>query len=49
MSNHAYDLLLSCGEIISAVTIATLLNDAGINARAFTGGQAGIITDSYHK
>ena len=49
MSNHAYDLLLSCGEIISAVTIATLLNDAGIKARAFTGGQAGIITDNYHK
>lgn len=49
MSDHAYDLLLSCGEIISAVTMATLLNEAGIKARAFTGGQAGIITDSYHK
>lgn len=49
MSDQAYDLLLSCGEIISAVTMATLLNEAGIKARAFTGGQAGIITDSYHK
>ena len=49
MSPHSYDLLLSCGEIISAVTMATLLQQAGISARAFTGGQAGIITDNYHQ
>ncbi|MBP3886301.1 MAG: aspartate kinase [Cellulosilyticum sp.] len=49
MSPHSYDLLLSCGEIISAVTVTTLLQKAGISAKAFTGGQAGIITDHYHQ
>ncbi len=46
MTSREHDLLLSCGEIISAVTMATLLNENGIKARAFTGGQAGIITDN---
>ncbi|ONI44255.1 aspartate kinase [Candidatus Epulonipiscioides gigas] len=45
MTAHDTDLLLSCGEIISAVTIATMLNNQGIKAKAFTGGQAGIITN----
>lgn len=49
MTDRDYDLLLSCGEIISAVTMATLLNNKGIKAKALTGGQAGIITDCYHK
>lgn len=49
MTPHAYDLLLSCGEIISAVTMATLLENEGLKAQAFTGGQAGIITDHYHQ
>lgn len=49
MTPHSYDLLLSCGEIISAVTMTTLLEIEGIKAKAFTGGQAGIITDSCHK
>lgn len=49
MTPHSYDLLLSCGEIISAVTMTTLLEAEGIKAKAFTGGQAGIITDSCHK
>ncbi len=49
MSPHSYDLLLSCGEVISSVTMTTLLQKAGISARAFTGGQAGIITDHYHQ
>lgn len=49
MTPHSYDLLLSCGEIVSAVTMTTLLQEAGIPARAFTGGQAGIITDHYHQ
>lgn len=49
MSDREYDLLLSCGEIISAATMATLLCNNGIKAQAFTGGQAGIITDCYHK
>jgi aspartate kinase len=40
------DLLLSCGEIISASALTSLLNAEGIPAVALTGGQAGIITDS---
>lgn len=44
-----YDMLLSCGEIISAVTIATLLTRLGHPAMALTGGQGGIITDAMHK
>lgn len=49
INDREYDLLLSCGEIISAVTMATLLNNVGYKAVALTGGQSGIITDSYHK
>lgn len=39
------DLLMSCGEIISSVILANTLKARGYEARAFTGGQAGIITD----
>jgi len=42
------DLLLACGEIVSAVTFASLLNERGIPAAALTGGQAGILTDGHH-
>ncbi|MGI6128885.1 MAG: aspartate kinase [bacterium] len=40
------DLLLSCGEIISCTLISALLNKTGYAAQAFTGGQAGVITDA---
>lgn len=40
------DLLLSCGEVIAASTLCSLLQDRGIAATVLTGGQAGIITDS---
>ncbi|MBB6635333.1 aspartate kinase [Cohnella thailandensis] len=40
------DLLLSCGELISAATLCSLLNREGIPAVALTGGQAGIRTDA---
>lgn len=49
MNDREYDMLLSCGEIISAVTIATMLQQAGYPAVALTGGQSGIITDNVHK
>ncbi|MDA3730419.1 aspartate kinase [Niameybacter massiliensis] len=49
IKDREYDLLLSCGEIISAVTIATMLQAAGYDAVALTGGQSGIITDGVHK
>lgn len=39
------DLLLSCGEVIAAVVFAGLLRRRGHPARAFTGAQAGIVTD----
>lgn len=39
------DLLMSCGENISAVVMVQTLKANGIEAQAFTGGQAGIITD----
>ncbi|MDB4867803.1 MAG: dapG [Cohnella sp.] len=40
------DLLLSCGELISAATLTSVLCAEGIPAVALTGGQAGIITDA---
>jgi aspartate kinase len=40
------DLLMSCGEIISAVIMVQTLQKSGIEAIALTGAQAGIITDS---
>jgi aspartate kinase len=39
------DLLMSCGEIISAVVMATAFKERGVPARAVTGWQAGIYTD----
>lgn len=41
------DLLMSCGEIISAVVFASRLQARGLPARALTGGQAGIATDEH--
>lgn len=38
------DLLMSCGEVVSAVVMAHLLRQRGCRAVALTGGQAGIIT-----
>ncbi len=40
------DLLMACGENISTVVMVQTLKSYGIEASAFTGGQAGIITDS---
>lgn len=40
------DLLLSCGELISAATLCSLLLAEGITAVALSGGQAGITTDA---
>ncbi len=39
------DLLMSCGEIISTVAMASLLRTQGYDTIAFSGGQAGLITD----
>jgi len=40
------DLLLSCGEVISCALLSALLVGKGYPARALTGGQAGIITNT---
>lgn len=40
------DLLLSCGEVISATTLSSMLNKNGIRNIVLTGGQAGIITSN---
>ncbi len=39
------DMMMCCGEIMSAVLFAHLLTVLGHPATAFTGGQAGIVTD----
>ncbi|WP_240375366.1 aspartate kinase [Bacillus piscicola] len=39
------DLLISCGEIISAVVLTDLLRSSGIKVQAMTGAQAGIRTN----
>ncbi|HYE82044.1 MAG TPA: aspartate kinase [Clostridia bacterium] len=39
------DLLMCCGEIISAVVMAEAFAQRGYKARVLTGGNAGIITD----
>ena len=42
------DLLASCGEIVSCVVIAHELRAAGIPAMAFSGPDAGVLTDDVH-
>ncbi|MCL6590544.1 MAG: aspartate kinase [Firmicutes bacterium] len=42
------DLLMACGENISTVVMVQSLKAHGIDASAFTGGQAGIITDHHY-
>lgn len=42
------DLIASCGEVVSAVVVAHELRAAGVEARAFTGAEAGIGTDDVH-
>ncbi|GAU79100.1 aspartate kinase [Fusibacter sp. 3D3] len=46
MNTIDLDLLMSCGETISAAYISNWLRGQGIKARALTGYQAGIITDN---
>lgn len=42
------DLLISCGEVLSAVIFAHTLKSLGHPAQAFQGGQAGIRTDGVY-
>jgi aspartate kinase len=43
-----YDLLLSCGEQISAVVMSSMLNSTNKKATALTGAEAGFITSNEH-
>lgn len=43
------DILLSCGELISAVVLASMLEEKGYKAAALTGAQAGIITNQNYQ
>jgi aspartate kinase len=45
LSLRDLDLIMSCGEIISAVVVAATLSSRGIPSRALTGAQAGFLTD----
>ena len=48
MDPRDLDLLMSCGEIISAAVLVSELIRAGQRAAVLTGGQAGILTDDVH-
>ncbi len=45
LAEREQDLLMVCGEIISAVVFVQELRARGIQSVALTGGQAGIVTD----
>ncbi|WP_432573426.1 aspartate kinase [Kineococcus sp. SYSU DK005] len=42
------DMLLTSGERISMAVLAMAISNLGLEARSFTGSQAGVITDSAH-
>ncbi|TVX93927.1 aspartate kinase [Paenibacillus agilis] len=48
LPSREQDLLLCCGEIISATTLCSLLQAEGIASTVFTGAQAGFKTDGHH-
>lgn len=48
ISPRELDLLLNCGEIISAVTLSQLLKREGYESIVFNGAQAGILTDNIY-
>src|SRR4051794_13720552 len=42
------DMLLTAGERISMALLAMAIGNLGLEARSFTGSQAGVITDASH-
>jgi aspartate kinase len=46
VSKREHDLLLSCGEIISSIVFANMLQEDGVKAIALTGAQAGFRTNN---
>ncbi|HET7657228.1 MAG TPA: aspartate kinase, partial [Bacillales bacterium] len=49
ISDREWDMLVSCGEVISSVVFADLLNHTGTKAAALTGAQAGFHTSDDHR
>jgi aspartate kinase len=47
-SGRELDMLLTAGERISMALLAMAIGNLGLEARSFTGSQAGIITNSTH-
>ena len=47
-SKREMDMLLSSGEIVTASLLTIALKEMGLDAIALTGGQAGIVTDTFH-
>ena len=48
LSRRELDMVMGCGEIISAVVMVSTLQESGLDAVVLTGGQAGIFTDNQH-
>ena len=48
LSSREMDILMSCGENISAAVFSMTLSLLGLKGKALTGWQAGIITDENH-
>src|SRR5690625_6252348 len=42
------DMLITAGERMSMAVLSMALNEVGVTARAYTGSQAGLITDNDH-
>ncbi|HET7578523.1 MAG TPA: aspartate kinase [Bacillales bacterium] len=49
INNREWDMLASCGEVISSVVFANMLNNSGLKATALTGAQAGFRTNDVHR
>lgn len=47
--DREWDMLTSCGEVISSVVFSNALNHAGLKATAMTGAQAGFRTSDVHR
>jgi aspartate kinase len=48
LSKREFDILMSCGEVISSIVFTNMLVESGINAAALTGAQAGFRTNNDH-
>lgn len=48
LPSRELDMLMGCGELISAVLLCSLLVKSGIRSTVLTGGQAGLITNENH-